>query len=168
MIIYVFILLIIIFYIFYSKNDKINNYINKNKQLNSKYIDYSDVTYKNRHTNLYNEQNKTLISNLIKGNNKNCQKDILTQYDCFINNCDLCPVGSFKQCSNNYSYKTYPPNIKCNCNINYELCNNKYSQSCLLKNHKWSVWKDINKIEYPKSCPRVNMWNSKKTFFDLI
>ena len=44
MIIYVFIL-IIIFYIFYSKNDKINNSINKNKQLDNKYVNYNDVTY---------------------------------------------------------------------------------------------------------------------------
>lgn len=114
--------------------------------------------------NVYKPKSKELFNNCKKFNN--CQKNILNTYNCFLNSCDLCPMGSFKQCSNNYSYKTYPPNTKFDCFINYDLLKSKYSEKCLLHNKICNNWYQEEKnevINYPPSNPRVNMWRTPKS-----
>ena len=129
----------------------------------------------------YNQERHKINENLKYKNNKkrmylkkkseiNCKKPLLTNYNCFINKCDLCPMGSFKQCSNNYSYKNYPPNTNCSCySISQDLCKNEYSQKCLVKNNicNFSA-KEKNIIHYPLTNPRVNLWNTSKSSFSNL
>ncbi len=146
MIVYIIIIIFIILYLYKYNQDR--------NRVNEK------LKYKN---NL--EYNK--LNNFSK---KDCQKPLLTNYDCFTNHCDLCPMGSFKQCSNNYSYKNYPPNTNCSCySISQDLCKHKYSQKCLVKNHICNCRaKEKNIINYPISNPRVNLWNTSESIFSNL
>ena len=151
MIIYI-IIVIILLYLYNQSN------LDKNIKISEK--------YKNNINHLSNLNNVNHLSNLnnFKKNLPDIKynKNILTNYGYFINECDLCPIGSYKQCSNNYSYKNYPPEINCNAyNLTQDLCKEKYSQKFLVKNNICNYWdKQKNIILYPKNNPRVNIWNS--------
>ena len=127
--------IIIIFLILYLYKYQISNHnqIGNHSQINN----HDQI---NNHTPPpiyhFNNENK---SNIFK--EQKCQKPLLTNYSCFLNKCDLCPMGSFKQCSNNYSYKNYPPNTNCSCySVSQDLCQNKYSQKCLLEKKICNYW----------------------------
>ena len=143
MVIYIIIIIFIVLYL-YKYNQNIN-------QLNENLKHRNNMGYKNFKNSSEN----------------NCKKPLLTNYDCFINKCDLCPMSSFKQCSNNYSYKNYPPNTNCSCySISQDLCKNKYSQKCLVTNHICnSKAKEKKIIDYPVTNPRVNLWNTSENIF---
>ncbi|GAG16453.1 unnamed protein product [marine sediment metagenome] len=106
--------------------------------------------------------------NIPEQDNK-CKDNITNSYDCFLTKCDLCPMSSYKQCSNNYSYKTYPPNVSCNCdNRAYELCRNKTSPKCQMINQICNDWKEKeleDTIDYPYNFPRVNYYKTQNTKF---
>ena len=40
---------------------------------------------------------------------KNCLVNTMTVSKCYNNNINLCPMSSFKQCTNNYPPLVYPP-----------------------------------------------------------
>jgi uncharacterized cysteine cluster protein YcgN (CxxCxxCC family) len=143
MIIYISVLIILLY--FYVQ-------INSNKKLSEK--------YRNNQYPLKNYNDMEYLKNV---NNFKYNKEILNNYDYFTNECDLCPMGCYKQCSNNYSYKNYPPEIRCNAyNLTQDLCNEKYSQKFLVTNYICNYRdKKKNIIPYPKTNPRVNLWNSE-------
>jgi len=143
-----------------------HNYI---KSLNpQKITNQGPYFHKPNSKNFPINHNNTLLPIETKNKDK-CNKNLLTGYECFLSKCDLCPMSSYKQCSNNYSYKTFPPNVNCNCdNRAYELCNIQNSQRCLLANKICNNWqkKDLEKkINYPIFYPRVNMYNAANTKF---
>lgn len=92
--------------------------------------------------------------------NKTCKIDIMTPEKCLKNNINLCPMSSYKQCTNNINPILYPPLTKCSCNsFGLELCKNPESNLCNIKKC------NINKINHYYSTnssrnPRVNIYNS--------
>ena len=90
-----------------------------------------------------------------------------------MNQCDLCPMSSYKQCTNNYSMNLYPPISSCSCkNRGFELCPYPYrsSNSCMI-----NKLKHCENCEYhyqnPENYARVNKWhnllNKNNTFVTL-
>ena len=94
-------------------------------------------------------------------NTKNCDINIMTPEKCYNNNIDICPMSSYKQCTNNLQSIYYPPLSKCVCNsFSLELCNDPKSNSCNIKKCNSNL---INQ-EYPiysKCNPRVNIYNTE-------
>ena len=84
---------------------------------------------------------------------------------CYLSKKDNCPIGSYKQCTNN----TLPKNF-CDCSRkNYELCPYKNIESrnnIAINNLPFN--NALKEINYPKSFPRVNIYNSNKSNFDLL
>ena len=92
---------------------------------------------------------------------KNCLINTMTVSKCYNNNINLCPISSYKQCTNNYPPLVYPPLTKCVCNsFSLELCNKPTSNSCNIEKCNLS---DIEQkyFVYPKTNPRVNIYNSE-------
>lgn len=140
----IYILIIIILLYIYNQNN-----VNKKKQISETYKE--NILHLD-HSNIRNDSNHN--TNDIKYN-----KNILNNYDYFINDCDLCPTGSYKQCSNNY--KNYPPKTNCNAyNLTQDLCKEKYSQKFLLHKRIFNNWDTQKNIQYSESNPRVNIWIS--------
>ena len=106
--------------------------------------------------------NKTVIKSECHDNSL-----ILDKAKCFESKVDLCPMSSYKQCTNN----TYPiGDSKCNClEKSYELCkqNQQFSEKCYY--NKVIKKPDIHIIG-DNSCKnnRVNMYHGKKSLFDYI
>lgn len=98
---------------------------------------------------------------------QDCHMPVLRSDICFNNSYHLqhCPLSSFKQCTNN----NYPIN-KCRCNErSFELCNtlDQYSDTCIVENSP-IVTDMIVQVNNSANAPRVNMYNSKKTYFDYL
>tara|TARA_Y100001933_G_C18994223_1_gene561799 strand:- start:64 stop:552 length:489 start_codon:yes stop_codon:yes gene_type:complete len=85
------------------------------------------------------------------------QKELKYSLDksiCFKGKCDLCPIGTFKQCTNNDKINAI--NNLCQCNSNLELC--PYYNKLNINESK----KKLCRI-YPENYPRVNFWNTIPT-----
>lgn len=130
-------------------------------------IFFIHLIFKNKqHENFYNIHKNKLINincNASKIRKEKCQlsKDT-NSFKCFLNQCDTCPMSSYKQCTNNYPSQYYPPLSSCTCkNRNFELCPDLYrsSNSCMINNLK-----KCNSCEYhykiPDNNPRVNFWRN--------
>ena len=82
---------------------------------------------------------------------------------CLKNKVDLCPMSSYKQCTNN----RYALN-KCNCfERSFELCdkNNQFSDKCYYNLLK----KDLDIISDNNSKNnRVNIYHGQRTSFDYL
>ena len=125
---------------------------------------------------IFNNNNKYLqkfINFKVLSNKKNCNASVIAKkqcqlskntntYKCFLNQCDLCPMSSYKQCTNNYPINLYPPISSCSCkNRSFELCPYPYrsSNSCMI-----NKLKKCENCEYhyqnPKKYPRVNRWHN--------
>ena len=95
----------------------------------------------------------------------NCHNPSLRQDICY--NCEknLCPISSYKQCTNNH----YPIN-KCNCyERSFELCNKKdqYCNKCY--NRYISKKPDLHIIsDNPSTNNRVNFYLSQKSIHELL
>ena len=84
----------------------------------------------------------------------------MTPEKCYINNVDLCPMSSYKQCTNNNKSIYYPPLSKCVCNsFSLELCNHPQSNACNVKKCNPSLINQKYPI-YSKCNPRVNIYNT--------
>ena len=91
---------------------------------------------------------------------KNCKINLMTPEICLKNNIDICPMSSYKQCTNNINPILYPPMTECSCNsFGLELCKNPESNLCNFKNCNI---KEINQKYLISSSrnPRVNIYNS--------
>ena len=91
---------------------------------------------------------------------KNCKIDIMTPEKCYNNSVDLCPMSSYKQCTNNYPTTIYPPISDCKCNsFSLELCNLLESDACSIKRCNIN---NINQYYTTQSInnPRVNIYNT--------
>lgn len=111
--------------------------------------------------------NGPLVNSYIKSINrrKYCYKNIPLRKDtCLLQKKDECPMRSYKQCTNNRFPKKF-----CDCSrANYELCphikkdcRNKIAINSLPVNR-------LPKIRYPLDNPRVNIYNSSKSNFDIL
>ena len=110
----------------------------------------------------YNSKKNKVVS--LKKNytvaDNNCNLKLLTPEVCYKNNINLCPMSSYKQCTNNTHPILYPPLSKCSCNsFGLELCENPESNYCNIK--KCNI-KKINQFYPINSCnnPRVNIYNT--------
>lgn len=97
---------------------------------------------------------------------KNNTKKIPLRKDiCFLSKKNKCPMTSYKQCTNNIV-----PTKFCDCSrSNYELCPhiNKDNNNQIAINNL-PMLNNITKIKYPKYYPRVNMYNSNKSSFNIL
>ena len=109
--------------------------------------------------------NGPILKSYIKSFNRinNCKKNNLNRKDlCHLSKKDNCPMSSYKQCTNNNLAKHY-----CDCSRqNIELCPH------ILKDCKNKIAIDIPngrnvKINYPDNFPRVNIYKSNKSSFDM-
>ena len=107
-----------------------------------------------------------IISQIDKNRAKDyCYLNSLRKDSCYKNKVNTCPLTSYKQCTNNhYSIS------KCNCLENsYELCStrDKTNERCyynIIKNRP-----DIHiYANNSRKNPRVNIINTKKTYFDQL
>jgi len=105
-----------------------------------------------------NQQHITSINNNYTNKTKAKINNIVSSEKCFLDKCNLCPMRSFKQCTNNYSLKMYPPLSKYPCNnTNNSIPDlNRMSEKNLIN----KLNKSNEKILIgPKNNPRVNIWN---------
>lgn len=92
-----------------------------------------------------------------------CSADLNRSDKCFNNRPDLCPMSSFKQCTNN----TLPLN-KCDCRErSFELCSahQQYSESCY--HAIFQKTPDIKIVpDYAVDNPRIGLYRAKRSIFD--
>tara|TARA_Y100000385_G_C12909933_1_gene557944 strand:+ start:239 stop:634 length:396 start_codon:yes stop_codon:yes gene_type:complete len=114
---------------------------------------------------LYPILNTTIIRNNKNKLKNSCYNPMVRQDICLNNKKDLCPISSYKQCTNNH----YPIN-KCDCfERSFELCNknDQFSEKCY--HNKINNNPDLNIIRNNSSSNnRVNIYNSQKTIHDFL
>ena len=93
-----------------------------------------------------------------------CKIPHLDRDKCFQQEYNHCPMGSYKQCTNNYKHQ-----LKCHCkNRSFEMCSpeDKISEECYYS----AYFNQPNKLKYPnypKNYPRVNLYKSQLSKYDF-
>jgi hypothetical protein len=83
---------------------------------------------------------------------------------CYKQKVDLCPMSSYKQCTNNYL-----PKSPCKCEErSNELCPVHYKVNDMLYQNNYDPFKKPVIPPYVNGLPRVNVYQSNKTSFDKL
>jgi len=150
--IYILFITLLIIYCLYNVKSVKYNHIENNVINHAPLLKKSLPVLNNININKIYEKDNTFEND---GNPLKCVVTYPNTFNAYLNQCDFCPMSSFKQCSNNQYPKLYSPLV-----TDVVMNQMSYTPNITLSPTCISNYRDKanNLINYPSNFPRVNNW----------